>query len=400
MTTTLDTVIVGGGFAGLATSAALARRGVDHVVLERGRVGESWRSQRWDGFRLNSVRALSGLEGDGFAPASELVAELERRAAALPVREGVEVERVVRTRSGRYALCTSDGTIHARHVVAASGAHRVPRLPAVASLVSGRAVEHLHTADYRRPSDLVGGAVLVVGSGQSGVQIAEELLHAGRRVFLATSKVGRMPRRHRGRDTHVWLTEAGFYDATDSGRREPPPQVGAGHSISLQTLARDGAELLGRLLSADGTRLGFGDELAEHVRHADATSERLRGYVDAHIRAQGIDAPPATPDPADAPLGPLSWRRHLDLRAEGIRTVIWATGFRGDYGWLTMPILRPDGLPYQRGGITASDGLFTVGVPWQRTRGSSVLLGMERDAEAIAETVLRRSERTFAQALS
>ena len=388
-----NTVIVGAGLAGLATSAALTRHGVDHVVLERGRVGESWRAQRWDSFRLNSVGSMSAMQGDAFATASEFVAELDRRAATAPVHEGVDVRRVWRTRADRYLLATSDDVIDARHVIAASGGQRVPRIPAVASSVSGRGIEHLHTADFRNAGALPGGGVLVVGSGQSGVQIADDLLQAGRRVYLATSKVGRLPRTYRGRDTLKWLADTGFYDETaQPARPERPPQIGAGKSISLQSLARDGAVLLGRVVGADGMRLALGDELGEHVRYADACSQRMRERIDGHIAANGIDAPAAEEDPAERPLGPLSWPRHLDLRAEGISTVIWATGFGGDYGWLTMPILRPDGLPYQRGGVTASDGLFTVGVPWQSRRSSAILLGLERDAEAVAARVASRGE--------
>jgi putative flavoprotein involved in K+ transport len=385
-----DAVVVGAGFAGLAASAALAQRGVDHVVLERDRVGETWRSQRWDSFRLNSVRHMSGLRGDGFAPASELIAELERRASALPVREGVAVRRVWRRRGGGHLVVTSEGVIETPVVIAASGGHRVPRLPGVASSVSGRGIEHLHTADYRNAAALVDGAVLVVGSGQSGVQIADDLLRSGRRVYLATSRVGRMPRRHRGRDTQEWLADMGFFDAPRPAEgRERPPQVGGGHSISLQSLARGGAVLLGRLLGADGTRLRLGDELGEHVRYADGFAEMLRSRIDAWIAGRGVDAAPAEPDPTDAPLGPMSWPRSLDLRAEGITTVIWATGFGGDFGWLTMPILRPDGRPFQRHGVTPAEGIYTVGVPWQSRRGSAVLLGIERDAGDIADRLSR-----------
>ena len=388
MTQRVDTVVVGAGHAGLAASAALDRRGVDHLVLERGRVGDSWRTQRWDTFRLNTPRWMSGLSGDGFAPAPELIGALERRAAQLPVREGVEVRRVWRQRGGRYLVVTSDGVIDAAHVIAASGAQRVPRIPGVARAVSGRSIEHLHTADYRRPSDLPDGGVLVVGSAQSGVQIADDLLRAGRRVYLSTSRVGRMARTYRGRDTCEWLEAMAKYDEPAvAGRREVPPQVGAGKTLSLQGLARDGAVLLGRVLGADGARLRLGDELGDHVRFADAAAARTKAEIDAWIARRGIDAPPAEEDPAERPAGPLSWPTGLDLEAAGVRSVIWATGFGGDYGWLNMPILRPDGLPYNRGGATASPGLFVVGVPWQSTRGSGILYGMQRDAEAVVERI-------------
>ena len=392
MNTRVETVVVGGGFAGLCASAALSRHGIDHVVLERDRVGQSWR-ERWDSFRLNTVRWMSGLEGHGFAPAAELVGELERRAASLPVQEGVEVRRLWRQRGGRYLVVTSDGVIEAESVIAASGAQRLARVPALASDVSGRGIEHLHTADYRRPSDLADGAVLVVGSAQSGIQIADDLVQAGRRVYLATSRVGRMPRSYRGRDTTEWWRDMGkFSESAATATRTPPPQVGAGKTLSLQSLARDGAVLLGRVLGADGTRLRLGDELGEHVRFADAASQETKAEIDAWIDAHGIEAPEAEEDPVEAPLGPIGWPQSLDLHAEGIRTVIWATGFGGDYGWLSMPILRPDGLPYNREGTTASDGLFVVGVPWQSTRSSGMLQGIERDAVRVVDAIATRSE--------
>ena len=395
-----DTVVVGAGHAGLAASAALAGAGLDHVVLERDRIGESWRSQRWDAFLLNTIRRMSGLSGDGFAPASELVAELERRAERLPVTTGIAVEHVRRTPTGGFVVETSDGTIRADNVVAASGAQRVPRLPAVAATVSARGIEHLHTADYRNPAMLPDGGVLVVGSGQSGVQIAEDLLGAGRRVYLCTSKVARMPRRYRGRDTTEWWAEMGLYDqAPGEAAPERPPQVGAGRTTSLQQLARDGAILLGRLRDADGTFLRLGDELGEHVRYADAAAQRTRERIDAWIARHGIDAPAAEPDPREAPCGPLHWPRYLDLQAEGITSVIWATGFGGDYSWLSMPVLRPDGVPYHHAGATPARGLYVVGVPWQTRRSSGILMGMERDAATVVARIAGTRTATSAPAL-
>src|SRR5688572_30882995 len=214
MSRRIGTVVVGAGPAGLATSERLAAAGHDHVVLERGRIGDTWRTERWDAFRLNTPNWMNGLDDDphGFGTAADLVARLESRAASLPVEEGVEVGAVWRRRGGGYLVAAGDDVWESDHVVAASGAMRVPYLPSVSDHVTGLGVEHLHSADYRRPADLPDGAVLVVGSGQSGAQIALDLRESGRRVPPATSLVPRGPRRYRGRDIMEWARDFGMLD--------------------------------------------------------------------------------------------------------------------------------------------------------------------------------------------
>ena len=405
MTRRYGTIVVGGGPAGLATSAHLAAAGHDHIVLERGRVGDTWRTQRWDSFRLNTPGWMNGLhDADGFGTAADLVAALEARAAGLPVREGVAVRRVWRQRGDGYLVATDDEVLVADQVVAASGAQRVPYIPPVANSMIGRSVEHLHIADYRSADDLVPGAVLVVGSAQSGGQVADDLLRAGRRVLVATSPVGRVPRRHRGRDIMAWWRDMGRFDAPASSvdeqsRRAAQPLIAGDASLSLQSLARSGAELLGRLASADGARLYFTGEAVEHARTGDEMAARQRALVDAWLAESGRSAPPAEPDEAPLTYEEAPRRPVVDLRAAGVRTVIWATGFRGDYGWLRMPILDTTGLPLHRGVETMSRGLFVVGVPWQRVRSSGNLYGIERDAEIVASAIAgaeRRPERIAA----
>src|SRR3954454_8855523 len=266
MFTSVTTAIVGAGAAGVAVSEHLAAVGHDHVILERRDVGESWRSQRWDGFRLNTPNWMSGLGGPPgvFGSREDVVASLERRARVLPILASTAVEEVRRHR-GAYLVTTSSGALLARNVVVASGTQNVPRVPATGL---SSAIEQLHVADYRRPDALPRGGVLVVGSAQSGVQVAEELLAAGREVLLATSRVGRIPRRHRARDVMDWWREMGFLD-TPVERAKPAelasrqPQVsrtGGGPTVSLQSLVRDGAMLLGRLEAVDGVRARFADD--------------------------------------------------------------------------------------------------------------------------------------------
>jgi len=287
-----DTVIVGAGQAGLGVSYELTRAGIDHLVLERDGIGQSWRDLRWDSFRLNTPAWMNALPGapeppepDAFLSAEAWIAHLERHAFRhrLPVRCNVAVLRLQRDAlRDRFRVETDAGPILANTVVVASGAARLPRVPALGAALPA-AIQQVHTADYRRPSGLAPGAVLVVGGGQSGVQIVEDLLDAGRRVLLATSRVGRMPRRHRGRDVMAWLRDMGVLDERRcvlAGARTPrQPQVSGtrgGHTVSYQALERRGATLLGRLAGVAGHRVALGDDLAANVAHADAASAELR----------------------------------------------------------------------------------------------------------------------------
>jgi putative flavoprotein involved in K+ transport len=260
-------VVVGAGPAGLAASLALAARGVDHVVLERGRAGESWRTQRWDSFRLNTVGWMNGLLGpqprDAYLSGGEVVERLERLADGRPVREGVGVSRLTPTGDG-FTLDSDAGQLRARTVVVATGDQNRPRRPALAGAFPDRVVQ-VHTAGYRAPGQLPDGAVLVVGSAQSGCQITEDLLAAGRRVLLATSRVGRIPFRHRGRETLEWLVEAGFMDQRPADLPDPSamgaaqPLLAPGRGLSLPALARAGVTLVGRPVAVDGERVSFVD---------------------------------------------------------------------------------------------------------------------------------------------
>jgi putative flavoprotein involved in K+ transport len=388
--------IVGAGPAGLAASRQLAAVGCSHVVLERDRIGSSWRRQRWDSFRLNTPAWANRVPGtflagrpESFASARSLISALERLAKRLPVVEGVEVFSA-RRRGPAWRIDTSRGAVLADAVVVASGFQNVPRTPAYAASLPAEFRQH-HVADYRRPDEVEDG-VLVVGGGQSGVQIAEDLLEAGRRVYLSTSRVGRLPRRYRGRDAFEWLRDNGQLDLPRR-HAEPdmigatPPQVSGaagGQTVSYQQLASRGATLLGRAVGWNGRRLEFAPDLGSNVRFADDTSGFFRASWDkrAQLKSRGR-AISAAHDPRDVPAphlhevrGPAS----LDLAAANISTVIWATGFGPSLGWLPAGALddrrRPQ-LP----------GLYVIGAPWLTHRSSSNLYGIATDAESLASVI-------------
>ena len=373
MTPPLDAVVVGAGFAGLTVSRALAVAGAEHVVLERGRIGESWRSQRWDSFRLNSPRHWHNpcaAWPQGFASAGELVGELERSAVRLPVREGVDVLRVDRHLDS-WHVHTSDGLLRARSVIAATGALNAPRRPAWTT-----GLTEVHAGEYRNADALPDGVVVVVGGGQSGAQIAADLLAAGRRVYLTTSRVGRLPRRYRGRDISHWQVATGrFTQRPDEsrGRGGGQPLLGPGGDLSYEGLARAGATLLGRAEGAADGRLLLARDVRANLAHAAAVAHRFRDEVDSYIAREGITAPPAEPDPADDPPPGLDdGPAELDLRRDGVGAVVFATGFGpAEPAWL-------------------GPGVHRVGAEWQHTRSSSTLYGIRREAPRTARSVLER----------
>ena len=413
--TTLDTVIVGAGQAGLGVSYFLQRDGRQHIVFERGRIGESWLSQRWDSFKLNTpnfMNVLPGLhydgsEPDGFWRPDELVHYFQRYVEhfPLPVRTGVTVVSVEQSEDEEHFIVKTktngqrEESVTSRSVVIASGVLQTPKFPATRSRLP-HDIAQLHTADYRSATALPPGAIIIVGSGQSGCQIAEDLLSAGRTVYLCTSKVGRAPRRYRGRDLLEWWVDMKFLDVTFASledkaiSRAPQPQVSGlgryGHTVSLQYLARQGAVILGRLLDIEGSRLILSDEAAAHVHFADEFSQRLKDGIDAYLAQAGITLPPLEDDPADVPdpqaecVSPL---RRLNLCEAKVSTVIWATGFTADFSWIHLPVLDAEGKPLHQRGISPVRGLYFIGFPWLSSRKSGIIYGIEEDAHYIADAI-------------
>jgi putative flavoprotein involved in K+ transport len=390
----IDCAVVGAGPAGLAASAALSARGVEHVVLERGRVGESWRTQRWDSFRLNTPGWMNQLLGeqapDTYVTGVEVVQALEKLAADCPVREGMPVARLAPA-GGSFAVSTGGGDLLARTVVVATGDQNLPKVPALAGTFPDRVAQY-HTANYRGPHQLPEGAVLVVGSAQSGCQLTEDLLAGGRRVVLATSPVGRVPFRHRGRESIEWLVEAGFMDQRPCDLPDPSvmhaamPILAPGRGLSLQALARAGVTLVGRPIAVAGERVSFDGSAKDNVAAGDAFAARMRAMVDETIRRRGLDTPPTEPDDNDTPVDlnpPLS----LDLRAEEVASVVWCTGFSGNFTWLDPALVDVDGQPWHEDAAAAAPGLWYVGLRWLIRRRSSILFGFPDDAATVADAV-------------
>ena len=398
-----DTVVIGAGHAGLAMSRCLTDRGVAHVVLDRGAIGQRWRTARWDSFRLLTPNWMSRLPGwaytgpdpDGFMTAGEFVEYLSGFAGSFdaPVRTHTRVTRVAPVTSG-FAVHTDDGLWAARSVVIATGYHSRAKVPAVAGQLGGEVAQLVGSA-YRSPSSLPDGGVLVVGASASGVQIAHELVRAGRPVHLAVGCHTRLPRRYRGRDILWWLNRTGSLDRTidqvpDPGtaRAEPSLQLaGTAHprGADLGVLRESGVRLTGRLWAIDGTVAAFAADLADTVTVAQQRLDRVLADIDRYsATTPGAAVGPPDPPPLIAvPDGPS----RLDLRRAGISTVLWATGYRPRYPWLAAPVLDRDGSIRHRRGVTDVPGLYAIGLRFQYRRSSTFVDGARHDAAYLADHI-------------
>ncbi|MFN8075210.1 MAG: MSMEG_0569 family flavin-dependent oxidoreductase [Kineosporiaceae bacterium] len=421
----VDVAIVGGGQAGLALSWCLSRDGVDHVVLEAGTACHTWSDARWDSFTLVTPNwhcrlpgfAYDGEDPDGFMTREQVVAWLARYRASFdpPLLEGHRVRGLRPGDPGageqgfRFTVDGPDGEREwqAREVVVATGGYQHPVIPGWAAGLDP-SVTQLHSALYRNPDQLPEGGVLVVGTGQSGAQIAEDLHLAGRSVHLAVGKAPRVARRHRGRDVMTWLAEMGLYDIPvaaypggPAAREKTNHYVtgrDGGRDIDLRRFAAEGMHLYGTLtglVDGAGTRVGFAPTLRAHLDAADDVYRSICRDIDAHILRQGVDAPPAPPyepvwEPAEEPC-------QLDLVAAGVTSVVWAIGFRPDYSWIGASVFDGAGRPVHVRGVTTVPGLSFLGLPWQHTWGSGRFLGIAADAEHLTATVgarLRAGRRT------
>ena len=406
-------VIIGAGQAGLAGSHALTARGVEHLVLERGRIGEAWRSARWDSFRLVTPnwmtclpgKAYDGPEPDGFIAGHEFVTFLEDYARSFdaPVQGGVDVHKVQREGAG-FRLRTSAGELACDNVIVATATYQRPAIPPVAQALPPDLAQ-LHASAYRNADALAPGAVLVVGSGQSGCQIAEELRRHGREVYLCTGRAGRLPRRYRGRDGIGWQHLMGLLDRTPDMLASPALRfrgdphltgAGGGRTLNLHRFAQQGIHLLGRLAGVDGRQLQLGDDLAANLAFADDYFAEFCARVDAFVAERGLQAPAADAGNTDhgGPLraAPPATPRAIDLDATPIRTVIWATGFAYDFSWIEAPGSFDEfGYPRQHGGVSPEPGLFFIGLNWLSKRKSGIIFGVAEDAEQVGEMVARRA---------
>lgn len=404
----VDVVIVGGGQAGLAMSFCLTEQGRPHVVLEQARIAESWRSKRWDSLHLiapNWTLRLPGFQYEGagsddFMSGDEVAGQLESYARSFdaPVREGVRVISVERDPSGAgFLVRTDEGVYAAPKVVIATGALQRPFIPASGAALPSNVVQ-ITPYTYRNPAALPPGAVLVVGSGESGCQIAEDLRLAGRTVYLSVGRSWGTPRRYRGQDVSFWFRQVGYFSQTlddlPPGARTglPNPQLsgaGGGHNLTLYTLARVGVILVGRLQHVrDGTAI-FAPDLPSTLAWGDVQARRFLESIDDHIRTNDLDAPAAAfPDcltPSDAPNAAAL--EELDLASAGIGAVVWATGYRPDLAWVRLPVLDAEGYPIQRRGVTAEPGLYFLGLDWMYKRSSGLFGGMSDDAVYLAAVI-------------
>jgi putative flavoprotein involved in K+ transport len=408
----VETLIVGAGQAGLAVSRCLTGQGADHVVVERGRIAERWRSARWDSLRLLTPNWMTrlpawsypGPDPDGYMAAPELVGYLEDYAGsfAAPVHENTTVD-LVEACVGGLRVVTNQRTWLARNVVVATGTENRAWVPSAASGIAP-GIHQLTAGRYRGPDRVPGGGVLVVGASASGVQIADELRRAGRQVVISVGRHARLPRCYRGRDIMWWMDQAGVLDQTidqvhdaRSARRAPSLQLsGCGRPVGLDALAAGGVRLAGRLVAADGQRLSFADDLPATIGGAQSRMERLLRTIDGYLaRRGGEDAGRADPlPPFTAPAGPAE----LDLRRAGIGTVIWATGYQPAYPWLRLPVLDRHGQIAHSRGVTSVPGLYVLGLKFQYRRNSTFIDGVASDARFVAAHVMMR--RMTARALA
>jgi putative flavoprotein involved in K+ transport len=404
----VDVLIVGAGHAGLAMSALLTEAGREHLVVERReRLGGGWQD-RWDEFRLVTPNwtasfpgwAYDGPDADGFMTRDEIAARVARYADVVnaPVALATEVHRLAPHGNRGFRVTTSRGTLAARQVVIATGSYHTPRIPRAAGHISERVLQ-FHSHQYRNEAALPPGAVLIVGSGQTGVQLAEELLSAGRQVYISGGSAGRVPRRYRGRDIFAWLIEllrhgAEYGVALPTADQLPDPLLkfgampnlsghGGGHDTNLRQFAADGMTLAGRLAGADGEHLTFAGDLASNLERSDRFfDERFRNRIDSYIERAAIDAPAddrvaITFQPRELPA--------LNLLDAGISTIIWATGYALDYRWIDAPILDEFAYPRQDRGVAHVPGLYFLGLLWQHTQASASLVGPEIDGPYLVD---------------
>jgi putative flavoprotein involved in K+ transport len=412
----LSVAIVGGGQAGLSASYFLQRKGVDHLVFEKETPMHAWRAQRWDAFCLVTPNwqcmlpghIYDGADPDGFMKRDEIIAYLEgfKNKVAAPIREHVAIANVKPLPNGGFEVATSEGNYTADQIIVTSGGYHQPIIPRLAERIPPSIVQ-IHSEQYRNAASLPDGGVLVVGSGQSGAQIAEDLHLAGRKVHLAVGDAPRCARFYRGRDVVTWLADMGYYDmpvenhplregVRDNTNHYVTGRDG-GRDIDLRSFALQGMKLYGLLEGFDDGVVTFDDKLAMRLDEADKTYNGINAAIDQYIAEQGLDAlPPSVYTPVWTPDRPGT---SLDLAAEGIGSIIWCIGFRPDFSWLDAPVFNGRGQPVHYRGVTDAPGVYFLGLPWLHTWGSGRFSGVARDAEYIADRIEQTIDHRRAAAL-
>ena len=411
----LDVIVIGAGHAGLSISYYLKKFHINHLVFEKGRIGDTWRNQRWDSFKLNTPNKVNLLPGpenvfsddEGFCSSMEYVSFLESysRKFHLPVVENSRVLSVkaISDLPDFSVYVSENGSLsyyRSKQIVVASGAQNIKLIQSYSKNVSNE-IFQLHTSEYKNASVLPEGSVLVIGSAQSGIQVAEDLIGKGRKVYISTSQVPRVPRRYRGKDIVEWMILNGFFDLQTADVTDPQifnmkqPQVSnaglRGRTISLQSLARNGAVILGKTENIDGYNVFLQPNAAMHVQFADESSKKMKDMIDDYISKSNLYAPPPEEDFDDVPDVNASCASNvisLNLIENNITSVIWATAVTGDFSYLMLPVFDDSGILKHQNGISVIDGLYLIGLPWLRKRKSGIILGIREDAEFIADKIL------------
>ena len=411
-------IIVGGGQAGLSMSYCLKERGFDHIIFEKNKIGHSWRLKRWDSFCLVTPNWQCKLPGyhypgddpNGFMQKDEIVKYIEHYAKSFdpPVKEGVEVSKVRKSRSQDvFEITTSIGDYTADQVVIAAGSYHIPKVPKIAERLPEHIVQ-IHSSEYKNPQSLPNKSVLVVGTGQSGCQIAEDLHLAGKQVHLCVGSAPRSPRRYRGKDVVDWLDQMGYYDLSiDEHPQKEKARTNTNHyvtgrdggrEIDLRQFSLEGMQLYGRLKTISSSHLEFWDDLKQNLDRADAVANNIKKSIDAFIEKNQIEAPT---EPAYKPVWePKEAVLKLDYEKANIGAVIWSTGYQPDFSWIEVPVFDGKGYPGHDRGVTGVQGLYFLGLPWLYTWGSGRFSGIARDATYLADYITARKKVSYSNAWS